>query len=61
LTIDIKPAADAMLEALRTGQLAFDNPAQEDFILGNIKARQRIVAQALISVCCRLIRPIGST
>lgn len=52
LTVDIKPAADAMLEALRTGQFAFHNPAQEDFILGNIKARQRMIAQYAIAGTC---------
>lgn len=44
LTIDIKPAADAMLQQLRDAGLVFESPQQEDFILGNIKARQRMIA-----------------
>lgn len=52
LTVDIKPAADAMLNALRAGQLAFADPAQEDFILGNIKARQRMIAQYAVAGTC---------
>lgn len=49
LTVDIKPAADAMLDALRGGQLAFKDAAREDFILGNIKARQRMIAQYAVA------------
>jgi NAD+ synthase len=49
LTVDIKPAADAMLDALRRGQLAFADAAREDFILGNIKARQRMIAQYAVA------------
>jgi NAD+ synthase len=45
LSVDIQPAADGMLASLRAGQLAFDGPAQEDFVMGNIKARQRMIAQ----------------
>lgn len=49
LTVNIKPASDAMLGALRTGGLHFDTPGQEDFILGNIKARQRMIAQYAVA------------
>jgi NAD+ synthase len=49
LTTDIQPAADAMLASLRAGGLAFANAAQEDFILGNIKARQRMIAQYAVA------------
>lgn len=45
LTVDIKPASDAMLQSLKRSGLAFDNDAHEDFVLGNIKARQRMIAQ----------------
>jgi NAD+ synthase len=45
MTIDIKPASDAMLEQLKAGGLRFEDAAQEDFVLGNIKARQRMIAQ----------------
>lgn len=49
LTVDIKPAADAMLDELRRGELAFADASQEDFILGNIKARQRMIAQYAVA------------
>lgn len=49
LTVDIKPASDAMLKSLRDGELAFDHEAQEDFLLGNIKARQRMIAQYAVA------------
>lgn len=49
LTVDIKPAADAMLAAAKAGGLAFESHAQEDFILGNIKARQRMIAQYAVA------------
>ncbi|MEO7031046.1 MAG: ammonia-dependent NAD(+) synthetase [Herbaspirillum sp.] len=45
LTINIKPASDAILRALLDGGTSFSSPAQQDFILGNIKARQRMIAQ----------------
>lgn len=44
-TINIKPAADAMLASSKASGLTFSGAAQEDFILGNIKARQRMIAQ----------------
>jgi NAD+ synthase len=44
-TVNIKPAADAMLASLRTGGLEIGDAAREDFLLGNIKARQRMIAQ----------------
>jgi NAD+ synthase len=49
LTVDIKPATDAMLDALRRGEHAFADSTQEDFILGNIKARQRMIAQYAVA------------
>ena len=49
LTVDIKPAADAMLAAVKAGGLAFENAGQQDFILGNIKARQRMIAQYAVA------------
>lgn len=45
LTVDIQPAADAMLRQLKAAGLRFSDVAQEDFVLGNIKARQRMIAQ----------------
>jgi len=49
LTIDIKPAADAMLASLRQSGLPFSDEAQEDFVHGNIKARQRMIAQYAVA------------
>ncbi|MEU4422213.1 ammonia-dependent NAD(+) synthetase [Actinoplanes sp. NPDC024001] len=49
LTVDIRPASDASLQALRDGGLATTDAGQEDFILGNIKARQRMIAQYAVA------------
>lgn len=49
ITVDIRPAADSMLAALKAGDLAFRDAAHEDFVLGNIKARQRMVAQFAVA------------
>ncbi len=44
-TIDIKPAADAMLNAVMVERGDLVEPARKHFHLGNIKARQRMIAQ----------------
>jgi NAD+ synthase len=44
VTVDIKPASDAMLAALGS-ELDAGDPAERDFHFGNIKSRQRMVAQ----------------
>jgi NAD+ synthase len=49
LTIDIKPAADAMLAALSASGMPFSDHAQQDFVHGNIKARQRMIAQYAVA------------
>lgn len=49
LTVDVKPASDAALAAVRAGGLRPRDAAQEDFVLGNIKARQRMVAQYAVA------------
>ncbi len=49
LTVDIRPAADAMLAALRASGQVFRDAAHEDFVLGNIKARQRMIAQFAVA------------
>lgn len=49
LTVDIAPAADAMLASLRAGGFVADDAAHEDFVLGNIKARQRMIAQYAVA------------
>ncbi|OCQ19162.1 NAD(+) synthase [Pseudoalteromonas luteoviolacea] len=49
LTVNIKPAADALHEqallAMKDAKLPLPQQAQVDFIKGNVKARQRMVAQ----------------
>jgi NAD+ synthase len=45
MTVDIKPASDATLQSLKLGGTVFNDAQQEDFILGNIKARQRMIVQ----------------
>jgi NAD+ synthase len=49
LTIDIKPAADAMLASLETSGVLFKDEAQRDFVHGNVKARQRMIAQYAVA------------
>lgn len=44
-TLDIKPAADAMLNSIKLAGIELGDAGREDFLLGNIKARQRMVAQ----------------
>jgi NAD+ synthase len=46
VTVDIKPAADAMHEATAVNDL---DPGRLDFVKGNIKARQRMVAQYAVA------------
>lgn len=47
VTVNIKPAVDAMRAAL--DQASFRDAAHEDFVVGNIKARQRMVAQYAVA------------
>ncbi len=49
LVVDIKPASDDMLEKLLAGGLTFKDDNQQDFVLGNIKARQRMIAQYAVA------------
>jgi len=49
LSVDIRPAADAMLEALISAGTHFADHAQQDFVHGNIKARQRMIAQYAVA------------
>jgi NAD+ synthase len=48
VTVDIKPASDALMATL-TGKLNGADAAQQDFLLGNIKSRQRMVAQFAVA------------
>jgi NAD+ synthase len=49
LSVDVKPASDGLLSALEQGGLGFEDAAHRDFVLGNIKARQRMVAQYAVA------------
>ena len=49
LMVNIKPASDAILQSLKDGGLTFGDAREEDFILGNIKARQRMIAQYAVA------------
>ncbi|MFW3616149.1 ammonia-dependent NAD(+) synthetase [Billgrantia antri] len=49
LDVNIQGASDALLEALESGGLTFTDAHQRDFVLGNIKARQRMVAQYAVA------------
>ena len=48
-TVDIQPASDAALVCLSAAGLRFPSAESEDHALGNIKARQRMVAQYAIA------------
>nr|WP_269320528.1 ammonia-dependent NAD(+) synthetase [Halomonas saliphila] len=49
LEVNVQGGSDALLTALETGGLTFQNAGQRDFVLGNIKARQRMVAQYAVA------------
>jgi NAD+ synthase len=49
VSIDVKPAADAMLASLAAAGVPFADEAQQDFVHGNIKARQRMIAQYAVA------------
>lgn len=49
LTVDIKQASDAMLASLEESGLEFSDEVHRDFVMGNIKARQRMVAQFAVA------------
>jgi NAD+ synthase len=45
ITVNIKDAADAVMAQVKAGGFVPADRTQEDFLLGNIKARQRMIAQ----------------
>ncbi|MFF7730578.1 ammonia-dependent NAD(+) synthetase [Streptomyces sp. NPDC008001] len=49
LTVDVKPASDAALAAALAGGTVFRDAHHQDFVLGNIKARQRMIAQYAVA------------
>ena len=44
-TVDIRLAVDGLQIALAAGQVVLGTPSQADFLIGNVKARQRMVVQ----------------
>ncbi|MER8491545.1 ammonia-dependent NAD(+) synthetase [Mesorhizobium australicum] len=51
--LDIKPAADAMLDSIRSAGVELGDARRQDFLLGNIKARQRMIAQFALAAARR--------
>lgn len=49
VTVNVQPASDAMLAVLQQSDVSFRDAAHRDFILGNIKARQRMIAQFAVA------------
>ncbi|WP_323012420.1 ammonia-dependent NAD(+) synthetase [Castellaniella sp.] len=49
LVVDVQPASDAMLAAVQAAGQGFRDAAQQDFLHGNIKARQRMIAQYAVA------------
>ncbi|MEU7645232.1 ammonia-dependent NAD(+) synthetase [Streptomyces huasconensis] len=49
LTVDVRPACDAALDALLAGGAIFRDAHHQDFVHGNIKARQRMIAQYAVA------------
>ncbi|MEV5507771.1 ammonia-dependent NAD(+) synthetase [Streptomyces orinoci] len=49
LTVDIKPASDAALQATLAAGVGFRDAGHQDFVHGNIKARQRMIAQYAVA------------
>lgn len=49
LVVDVKPASDAILQQSIAAGLVFRDDAQKDFVHGNIKARQRMIAQYAVA------------
>ncbi|MEV0620482.1 ammonia-dependent NAD(+) synthetase [Nonomuraea sp. NPDC050404] len=49
LTVDVKPASDAALEAVLACGTVFRDAHHQDFVHGNIKARQRMIAQFAVA------------
>ena len=49
LTVNVKGPSDEMLRSLERGGAQYADDYQEDFVLGNIKARERMIAQYAIA------------
>lgn len=49
LDVNISHGSDALMESLENSGMSFEDVNQRDFVLGNIKARQRMVAQYAVA------------
>lgn len=49
LTVDVKAASDAALDATLAAGVTFRDAHHQDFVHGNIKARQRMIAQYAVA------------
>ncbi|MEU6767723.1 ammonia-dependent NAD(+) synthetase [Streptomyces sp. NPDC046853] len=49
LTVDVRPASDAALQAALAAGVTFRDASHQDFVHGNIKARQRMIAQYAVA------------
>lgn len=49
ITVNIKPASDALFHSLVENPVSFKSEKQKDFIMGNVKARQRMIAQYAVA------------
>lgn len=49
LTVDVQPATDAMASALGGSGMSYADGAAEDFVVGNVKARERMIAQYAVA------------
>lgn len=49
LTVDVRAASDSMLTSLGAAGVGFRDDGHQDFVHGNVKARQRMVAQYAIA------------
>nr|WP_199791162.1 ammonia-dependent NAD(+) synthetase [Streptomyces sp. SID8381] len=49
LTVDVRPPSDAALDAVLAGGAVFRDPKHQDFLHGNIKARQRMIVQYAVA------------
>ncbi|QDQ09534.1 ammonia-dependent NAD(+) synthetase [Streptomyces spectabilis] len=49
LTVDVRPASDAALDTVLAAGTAFRDAHHQDFVHGNIKARQRMIAQYAVA------------
>jgi NAD+ synthase len=49
LIVDVRPAADAILASVQAAGQSFRDAAQQDFLHGNIKARERMIAQYAVA------------